>query len=45
MMFLLDAFHMAILIGGVLALVAYAHRYEWKKEEEEVNYNIDVWED
>ena len=36
MMFLLDAFHMAMLIGGVLALVAYAHRHE---------YNIDVWED
>lgn len=44
MMFLLDAFHMAMLIGGVFALMAYAHRYEWKQEEE-VNYNIDVWED
>ena len=44
MMFLLDAFHMAMLIGGVVAGYLYAHRYEWKQEEE-VNYNIDVWED
>jgi hypothetical protein len=43
MMFLLDAFHMAMLISGVMAIYLYAHRSEWKQEEE-VNYNIDVWE-
>lgn len=44
MMQLLDITLWLITIGGLFFGVIYAHRHEWQKEEE-VNYNIDVWED
>lgn len=44
MMWLLDKVLFIALFTLISLWYAWAHRYEWKQEEE-VNYNIDVWED